>query len=81
MRRSAGLENRDQSGTNQTDEAELPFYLFAADQQREVVKQAVDGVSRLVDGQDDGAAVIRHPETNRRNTVNTHIQHHEEEQA
>lgn len=36
--------------------------LFAVDQQREAVEQAVDGVSRLVDGQDDGATVVCHPE-------------------
>ena len=35
--------------------------LFAGDQQREAVEQAVDGVPRLVDGQDDGATVVRHP--------------------
>lgn len=35
--------------------------LFAVDQQGEAVKQAVDGVSRLVDGQDDGATVSCHP--------------------
>lgn len=34
---------------------------FAVDQQREAVKQAVDGVSWLVDGQDDGATVSCHP--------------------
>lgn len=31
------------------------------DQQGEAVKQAVDGVSRLVDRQDDGAAISCHP--------------------
>ncbi len=44
--------------------------LFAVDQQGEAVEQAVDGVSRLVDGQDDGAAVVCHPEeTGRENTL------------
>lgn len=35
--------------------------LFAVDEQGEAVEQAVDGVSGLVDGQDDGATVVRHP--------------------
>lgn len=35
--------------------------LLAGDQQGEAVKQAVDGVSRLMDGEDDGAAAVRHP--------------------
>lgn len=35
--------------------------LFAVDEQRQAVEQLVDGVPRLVDGQDDGAAVVRHP--------------------
>lgn len=44
------------------------FYLFAVDQQGEAVEQAVDGVSRLVDGQDDGATVVCHPEETGRET-------------
>lgn len=36
--------------------------LVAVDEQGEAVEQAVDAVSGLVDGQDDGAALIRHPE-------------------
>lgn len=36
--------------------------LFAIDEQREAVKQPVDGEPRLVNGQNDGAAVVRHPE-------------------
>lgn len=36
--------------------------LFAVDEQREAVEQLVDGVARLVDGQDDGAAAAPHPE-------------------
>lgn len=35
-------------------------HLFAVDEQGEAVEQAVDGVSGLVDGQDDGATVVRH---------------------
>lgn len=41
--------------------------LFAVDEQRQAVEQLVDGVPRLVDGQDDGAAVVRHPERTRTN--------------
>lgn len=36
--------------------------LFAIDEQREAVKQSVDGESRLVNRQDDGAPVVCHPE-------------------
>lgn len=35
--------------------------LFSVDEQREAVEQAVDAVPRLMDGQDDGAAVVCHP--------------------
>lgn len=44
-------------------------HLFAVDQQGEVVEQTVDGVSRLVDGQDDGATVVGHPEETGRQTL------------
>lgn len=43
-------------------------HLFAVDQQSEVVEQTVDGVSRLVDGQNDGATVVGHPEGTGRQT-------------
>lgn len=35
--------------------------LFPVHQQRETVKQTVDGEPRLMDGQDDGATAVRHP--------------------
>lgn len=45
--------------------------LFAVDKQGEAVEQAVDGVARLVDGEDDGATVVCHPaETKEKNTQN-----------
>lgn len=47
----------------ETDTADL----FAVDEQRQAVEQLVDGVPRLVDGQDDGAAVVRHPGRTRTN--------------
>ncbi len=35
-------------------------------QQREAVEQPVDGVPRLMDGQDDGATAVRHSEQTHR---------------
>ena len=39
--------------------------LFAANQQSQTVKQTEDGITRLVDGQDDGTAMTRHPDRER----------------
>lgn len=35
------------------------------DQQRQRIKESVDGVPRLVDGQNDGFSIIGHSETRR----------------
>lgn len=43
--------------TRASDSADL----FAIDEQRQAVEELEDRVPRLVDGQDDGAAVVRHP--------------------
>lgn len=39
--------------------------LFSVDEQCQTVEQFVDGVARLMDGQDDGAAMVPHPEHKR----------------
>lgn len=50
-------------------EGEFVCYLFAVDQQGEAVEQAIDGVSRLVDGQNDGATVVCHSDENETNML------------
>lgn len=40
---------------------------FSTNQQGESVKQSVDGVTRLVDGQNDGSSVTGHSENSKKN--------------
>lgn len=47
--------------------------LLAVHQQREAVKQTVDGVPRLMDGQDDGAPAGRHPKHISSKHTHTHV--------